>query len=86
MRHKQDQGGTQLIPPPRALQKCSGKATKPGAEQAWTGREIPDVRGGLRRCPVVTLRWSCPGRKQGYEGTERALLVQALGDLQVQTG
>lgn len=29
--HKQDQGGTQLIPPPRALQKCSGKSNK-----AWS--------------------------------------------------
>lgn len=68
MRHKQDQGGTQLIPPAGALQKCSGKATKPGAEQAWTGQEIPDVWGGLRGCPVVKLHWSCPGGKQGIRG------------------
>jgi len=61
-----------------ALQQCSGKATKPGAEQDWTGWEIPDVRGGWRGCPVVKLRWSCPSRKQRYEGTERALLIQAL--------
>lgn len=86
MRHKQDQGGTQLIPPAGALQKCSRKATKPGAEQAWTGREIPDVWGGLRGCPVVKLRWSCPAGSKGYEGTECVLLIQALGDLQVQTG
>lgn len=63
MRHKQDQGGTQLIPTLTALQKCSGKAAKPGAEQAWTSQELPDVRGGLRGCPVVNLRWSCPGNK-----------------------
>lgn len=70
----------------RVQQKCSGKATKPGAEQAWTGWETPDVRGGLRRCPVVKLCWSCPSRKQAYGGTECMLLVQALRDLQVWTG
>lgn len=54
----------------RHLQKCSGEATKPGAEQAGTGWEIPDVWGGLRGCPVVKLCWNCPIRKLGHEGTE----------------
>lgn len=67
----------------RDLQKCSGKATKPGAEQAWTRWEIPDVRGVLRGCPVK-LCWNCPGRKPGHENTEHAFL-QALVDLQIYT-